>query len=181
MPAARLRFVPGAARTDVTALAVFSTDLPAKLSVTLTFPQYLASAFAATLCTWIGGGGSARRPRLATPVLGRLCARPTASSSAAAARSSSFLLYSARSSSDVSYSDSSSLVSDAVDDSESPAPAGPESFFGANAAISTPRPTPGGGDASRMGCVWWNAKPLGLRRCISPSMSWHACLSTRVS
>mmetsp|Transcript_8 Transcript_8/g.44 ORF Transcript_8/g.44 Transcript_8/m.44 type:complete len:336 (-) Transcript_8:1076-2083(-) len=32
-----------------------------------------------------------------------------------------------------------------------------------------------------MGCVWWNANPLGLRRCISPSMSWHACLSTRVS
>mmetsp|Transcript_1459 Transcript_1459/g.5533 ORF Transcript_1459/g.5533 Transcript_1459/m.5533 type:complete len:261 (-) Transcript_1459:1282-2064(-) len=32
-----------------------------------------------------------------------------------------------------------------------------------------------------MGCVWWNTNPRGLRRCISPSMSWHACLSTRVS
>jgi hypothetical protein len=51
--------------------------------------------------------------------------------------------------------DSSSVVSDAVDESESPAPAGPESFFNAAAAISAPRPVPGGGDASRMGCVWW--------------------------
>jgi len=87
------------------------------------------------------------------------------------ARSASFFLYSARSSSDVSNSDSSSVVSDAVDESESPAPAGPASFFNAAAAISAPRPVPGGGDASRMGCVWWNTSPRGRRRCISPSIS----------
>ena len=43
------------------------------------------------------------------------------------------------------------------------------------------RAIPGGGDAGRSGCVWWNTRPGGRRRCISLSMCWHACLPTAVS
>ena len=46
---------------------------------------------------------------------------------------------------------------------------------------SAPRAIPGGGEAGRSGCVWWNTKPGGRRRCISLSMCWHACLPTAVS
>ena len=51
VPAARFRLRPGAAATEVISELVLSTDLPAKLSVTLTLLQYLASALAATLWT----------------------------------------------------------------------------------------------------------------------------------
>ena len=51
VPAARFKLRPGAAATEVISELVLSTDLPAKLSVTLTLLQYLASALAATLWT----------------------------------------------------------------------------------------------------------------------------------
>ena len=152
VPAARFTDVPeDATASDVTApFFTSSVRFPSNAPATRTDDQYRRSASDAARCACDGAGGSSIIPKFATPDLGGGCALAFASARANASwRLSSSVtrrFSSLASSSDPSVSDS---VSDESVSDESELPSPPP----AAAAAGAPRPTPGGGDASRRGCV----------------------------
>ena len=192
VPAARLGPAPARAPAPtaarlVTAPLTSSAFFPSNAATTRTFSQYRRSSTCAARCDWFVGGGSASTPRFATPDLGGGCARAFASASAICSRR-------AIAAATRRFSSSASESEESEESEESPPlpseeplllseglpppsePSDPCFFFvfssraGAMTTRGRPRPTPGGGDASRRGCVWWNTSPGGRRRCISLSM-----------
>ena len=180
-------------------VALFRSSFPPNARATRTARQYRRSAASAARCACEGGGGSAKTPRFATPLLGGGCILALASASAAR-RCFSSAAATRRFSTAASESESESLeleplelepLSDELASASSPRGSrgrSPEAFGVAASFVSlnpllasAPRAIPGGGDAGRSGCVWWNTRPGGRRRCISLSMCWHACLPTAVS